>query len=179
MTSAFNDLIGNTIKKVFLIVFPPYGETEYQNIDTSIGLVTIENPNKVYVISTDKSDNWTPMLQQKDMPDEVLPFILFDKRMSQWMYLEIEDEIRCEYYEFTESEIFNNIVDNKIADIELILTEQDAWFGVKILFADDFIISSPISDGNTIQTKKFEKFDNLANFSVFGKTKFKNISLML
>jgi hypothetical protein len=45
-------LFNTTVRRVFLIVFPPIGEDSLLQVDIRIGLVVEENSNALYVIGT-------------------------------------------------------------------------------------------------------------------------------
>lgn len=84
-----------------------------------------------------------------------------------------EDEnliIGKEYYDVTKSELFDNIIGNEIEGIEFLKVEGNPEpFGLKILFKDDYIVSIPNSDGNTVETKTFNKNNSIENFKHLGK----------
>jgi len=86
--------------------------------------------------------------------------------------MKAEDEdlmIENEYYDVTKSEIFNKIVGHEVEGIEFMNIEGNPDpFGVKLLFKDDFIISLPNSDGNTVETRFFNSINSIDNFKHLG-----------
>lgn len=162
-------LITATIERVFLVVFPPHGEELKSEIDIRFGIVLRENPEDLITISTDLTDIWSPVLKIEPIPVKAYDELMFDKRMNQWMKAELNDEITLEYYEVTYSDNFRNIVGNPIKEIQLVSIEGNQEpFGLKILFESDYIFSFPNSDGNTIETKYFNKLDLINRFKHLG-----------
>ncbi len=169
---AFKELIGNTVDKLILVVWPPWGEEKESDIDISFGLVFKDEPNILCVISVDKNELWSPHISYQPLPQIGYMWEDFYPRMKEWMKAENDDSIiDVEYYDVTKCELFKKIVSSKIRGIELMNIEDIADpFGVKILFEDDYIISIPNSDGNTVETKIFnnngsvEKFKQLGNW---------------
>jgi hypothetical protein len=171
----FTKILGEKVKQLYLIIWPPFGEEKMSDIDISIGFVFESNEKKMFVISTCKEDNWSPSISEKQIPTRVYSFDIFAERMKKWMNNEIESIIGLEYYNVSMSNAFINFTGEKVRAIEIIKIQESEPFGVKIIFDKDFIISTPISDGNTIETKKFNKFNNIKHFETMGKIKFINI----
>jgi len=169
-------LISGTIERIFLIVFPPDGEELKSEIDIRFGIVLKEYPGELITISTDLSDIWSPVLKVEPIPDNVYNELMFDKRMRQWMNDELKDEIALEYYEVTYSDHFRNIAGNPIKEIQVVSIEGNQEpFGLKILFESDYILSFPNSDGNTIETKYFNKLDLINRFKHLGNIIYTNV----
>lgn len=163
-------LVNRTVERIFLIVFPPIGEESILEIDIRLGLVLKGSPEKLVTISTDMNDLWTPVLHIEPIPPFHYSEFHFEKRIEQWMKEELKDEIILEHYEVTNSDYFRNIVGKKIEEIQILSVYGNPEpFGLKFLFENDFIISFPNSDGNTIETKKFNKNENMENFKSFGE----------
>lgn len=164
------------ISRLFLLVFPPLGEEAISDIDIRLGLVLKMNPEVLFTIGTDMNDIWSPKINVESIP--LLPFNEFDfeERVGLWMKQELNDEIALEYYDVTNSDDFKEIVGKKIEDVEFIMIEGNPDpFGIKILFENDFIISFPNSDGNTIETKKFNKGGSIKNFNHLGKVIYRRV----
>lgn len=74
-----------------------------------------------------------------------------------------------EYYEVTNVDLFVGIVAHPIRSIEFIRMQNTAVpFGVKLMFDKDYVLSSPINDGNTIETAYFNNNTNILNFERIG-----------
>jgi len=166
----FESLKGKVVQRLFLVVWPPFGEESKRDIDLSFGFVFHQSPDKLYVLSTDRNDLWTPCIKTVDLPSEAYSWSTYETRMNDWMSTKCNDVIDTEYYEVTQENLFSDIVSFKISSVELIGVE--GWpipFGVKILINDSYIISSPIADGNTVETPRFHQNDNLLVFKRLGK----------
>jgi hypothetical protein len=167
MYNLLHSMVGTTPVRLFLRAFPPYGESNTLAIDIAVGLVFPINPTKVLVISTDKGDLWSPHIAYTGIPEYIFDFSQFKTRMEGWMHgknLGILD------YEVAQEKIFRHIVAHKILSIQFIKVKSlPDPLGVKLLFSHDYIISSPIADGNTIETKYFSLGDNLAIFRSIGE----------
>ncbi|MBK7638077.1 MAG: hypothetical protein IPJ13_30200 [Saprospiraceae bacterium] len=84
--------------------------------------------------------------------------------------------MNTEYYNVSQWDLFDKIVESEIIRIELIWIEgYDEPFGVKIHFKNDYIISTPISDGNTVETSRFNQNANIELFEKLGKIEYKTI----
>ena len=177
----FRELLNQKVYKLFLIVWPPLGEVNESDIDMSFGIVFLNRPNRLCIISTNKEDMWTPYIRFEDLPNKIYCWSDFLYRKKNWMKYEendnIIDEIEAEYYDLTECNLFKNIITSRINAIELIRIENISEpFGVKILFTNDYILTTPISDGNTAETSKFNNNNNIAIFEKLGKLVIENIT---
>ncbi len=77
--------------------------------------------------------------------------------------------LQTEYYDVTKVALFKNIASSRILSIELIgIVGEISPFGVKLVFSNDYILSTPISDGNTVETLFFNRNDNIQNFKTVG-----------
>ncbi|MEZ4827686.1 MAG: hypothetical protein R3C61_15600 [Bacteroidia bacterium] len=134
------------INRLFLIVFPPLGEDTISEVDIRLGLVLKRNPEVLFTIGTDMNDVWSPLINEEPLPLFSFNEFDFEERVRLWMKQKLNDEIALEYYDFTNSDNFNEIVGKKIEKVELIMVEGNPDpFGIKILFEYDFIISFPNS----------------------------------
>ena len=173
----FKELINQKVEKLFLVVWPPLGEEKEARIDISIGFVFNSNLNNLIVVSTDKNDMWTPCLFSENVPKVTFSWSVFNSRMKKWMRADKEQfNLEYEYYDVTNAEDFKNIVHTEIKSIQMLSIKNISnSFGVKIIFNDDYILSTPISDGNTIETLKLFKNSNLLYFNEMGIMEFKTI----
>lgn len=170
------DILYNAVKRTFIIVFPPIGEDSLSKIDMRIGLVTEENSNYLYVIGTNMDDLWSPILSIEPIPAFYFSYLEFEDRTKKWMSQELYDDILLDYYDFSSSSYFSAIVGQKINSIKLLSIENVSEpFGVELLFDNDFILSFSNSDGNTIETKVFNKNQNIKNFYHLGDIIYSNL----
>ncbi len=174
----FKELIDKKVEKLFLVVWPPLGEKKELDIDISFGLVFHHIPDHLCIITTDKDDMWTPCLRFENTPNFTYSWSEFTSRMDAWMKSEELGSLETEYYDISKAKQFRKIVSYRIQSIELIGLENNTEpFGVKIVFDDDYIISTPISNGNTVETSHFHKNENIANFENMGTLEFKELQL--
>ena len=111
----------------------------------------------MFHIKIDKSDGWTPVISKTEF-DEVRQWKDFQQRISDWMSGEIHEDFLEEIFDATLEIEFGNIVSREILDIECVtLMHEFNPFGIKIIFPDDYIIVSPISDGTTVETVTFNR----------------------
>ncbi|HLV39852.1 hypothetical protein [Xanthomarina sp.] len=172
MINELKKIIGKKVKRLFLIVWPPFGESDVSQIDISAGYVFEDSTNELFKISTDKNELTAPIVEYLPIPNKNFKWIEFDRRMKGWMDCEEGMEMDIEYYEVSDVNLFKNIVNQKVLDVELIGITNDSPLGVKLIFDNDFILSTPISDGNTIETNLFNKNENLENFSSLGRIEY-------
>ncbi|SNR16239.1 hypothetical protein [Tenacibaculum jejuense] len=172
----FKDLKNQKVERLYLVVWPPLGEEKELDIDISFGLVLYKYSDHLTIITTDKEDMWTPRIQTQKIPLKVYSWSSFRSRMDAWINLECEDDLETEYYEVTNVSEFSTIVNSRIESLELIGVKNNPEpFGVKVKFKNDYILSTPISDGNTIETSLFNKNNNLSNFESLGSIESKVI----
>jgi hypothetical protein len=166
----FKELISKVVERIFLIIWSPWGEKNRSEVDISLGVVLENDPNVLLIIGVDKDELWSPKISIEPLPIEFYSWEDFYPRIKMWMNSEDENLIiGKELYEVTESKIFTDICGNEIEGIEFINVEGNPEpFGVKILFKDDYIISLPNTDGNTIETKSFNKNNSIENFKRIG-----------
>lgn len=166
----FKELVRKIVDKFFLVVWSPWGEEKESDIDISFGFVFKNEPNKLFIVSVDKDELWSPYILFEALPENKYSWEDFYPRIKMWMNAEDENLIiGKEYYDVTKSKLFDNIIGNEIEGIELLNLEGNPEpFGVKILFKDDYIISIPNSDGNTVETKAFNKTNSIENFKQLG-----------
>lgn len=174
----FRELLGKIVSRLFIVVWTPWGEEEESDIDMSFGFVFNDEPGKLYVISVDKDELWLPHIFHESLPENKYFWEDFHPKIKIWM--NSEDDgclISNEYFDVTDCELFKEIVESEIIGIELIGIEgNDEPFGVKILFKNDYIISTPISDGNTVETSQFKQNSNIEVFKNIGKVEYITIT---
>jgi hypothetical protein len=135
-----------------------------------LGLVLNEYPDKLITFGTDLEDIWSPVVKEESIPSIYYQGELYEERMERWMRGEIEDEITLEYYDVSSFPVFQNILANRIKRLQLLVIKgNETPFGIKIIFENDYFYTFPNSDGNTIETRFFNKNENLKNFSTLGE----------
>jgi hypothetical protein len=166
----FNELIKKKVDKLFLVIWPPWGEEKESDIDISFGFVFKSEPNTLCVISVDKDELWSPQISFEALPESKYSWEDFYPRIKMWMKAEDDNLIiDKEYYDVTKSELLNNFIGKEIEGIEFMNIEGNPEpFGVKLLFKHDYIISMPNLDGNTVETTAFNKNNNIENFKHLG-----------
>lgn len=158
------------IERLFLIVYPPLGEDSFQQIDMRLGIVLKGGDGMLLTLSTDIDDIWSPVLMNEKFQSTYYSDTDFSIRIKMWMEDDPDLPLILEYFDFTNSHYFSNISQNNIKEIQLLHIENNHEpFGVKLLFEKDYLLSYPNSDGNTIETKDFNKNDGLTNFEKLGK----------
>lgn len=174
----FKKLIRKIVDKLFLVIWSPWGEERESDIDISFGFVFKDEPNKICIVSVDKDELWSPHISFETLPENKYSWEDFYYRIRMWMNAEDESLIiGKEYYDVTKSELFDNITGNEIEGIELLYLEGNPEpFGVKILFKDDYIVSMPNSDGNSVETSLFNQNGNIEVFKKIGKVKYTTIT---
>ncbi|KAB2916135.1 MAG: hypothetical protein F9K23_08475 [Bacteroidetes bacterium] len=170
----FRELLRKTVSRLFLVVWTPWGEEKEADIDISFGFVFNDEPSKLFVISVDKDELWLPHIFHQSLPENKYSWKDFYPKIKMWMNSEDDSCIIVnEYFDVTDCELFKEIVESEIIGIELIGIEgNDAPFGVKIHFKNDYIISTPISDGNTVETSQFNQNGNIEVFKKIGKVEY-------
>ena len=171
------NIIGSHVERLFLIVFPPFGEVSWKDIDIRLGIVFKEYSTNLVVLSNNLDDLSSPYLENRSIPEDVRDGATLEKRMSTWMKMETADIIDLEYFDVSELEIFSNIVGQPIREVQLInIKGQHDPLGVKLLFDQDTILSFPNMDGNTIETNFFNKNNQLKKFEYIGALSYEKIS---
>lgn len=173
----FRKFLKKTVSRLFLVVWTPFREEKESDIDMSFGFVFKDEPNKLYVISIDKDELWLPHIFHQSLPENEYTWEDFYPKIKMWMNSEDGScNIANEYFDVTNCELFKKIVNSEIIGIELIGIEGNPEpFGVKIFFNNDYIISTPISDGNTVETSQFNQNGNIEVFKKIGKIEYKAI----
>lgn len=173
----FKALINKKIHNLFLVVWSPWGEEE-SHIDIAFGFVFEDNLNSLCLISIDKDEIWSPHIYYQSIPQNAYMWKDFYARMRQWMAAEDDEMIMgFEYYDVSKCELFENIVGSQIISIEEIcLKDTPEPFGVKLSFEKDYIISLPVSDGNTVETSLFNQHKHIDGFKRMGEIEYKLIS---
>lgn len=170
----FRELLGKKISELFLIVWTPYGEERLSDVDMCFGFVFNGEQDSLYAISVDRDELWSPHVVPQPYPKNKLSWVEFYSKIDFWMNCKDDScAIESKYFDVTHSEFFKEISGAEIIGIELIYVEgNNEPFGLKMLFENDYIISTPISDGNTVETSRFNQNRNIEVFSNIGKVKF-------
>jgi len=177
MIDKLKDIIGKKVRRLILIVWPPFGESDISQTDISAGYIFEDTPNELFKISTDKNDLTTPIVESLSIPKKHFKWSEFDRRIKKWMDCEEGMEMDIEYYDVSDVDIFQNIVNQKVLDVELVRIANDSPLGIKLIFDNDFMLSTPINDGNTIETGSFNKNENLKNFVSLGEIEYQSLKV--
>lgn len=167
----FKSLLGKTVNKLFLYVWPPWGEEEQINRDISFGFIFNDEPKRLCIIRVDKDELWRPHIEYQPLPQSVYSWEDFCPRMEKWKIAKEDTDmiLDFEYYDVTGWAKFQSIIESRIIGIELIgVKDIPDPFGIKILFENDYVISMPNSDGNTVETKIFNKNNAVDYFKYLG-----------
>jgi len=174
----FKTLVGAKIRRVFVIVWPPLHEEKMLDVDMSVGFDLEEKDGSIVQIAIDKDDNWTPLISSVEVL-KVFEWEFFKSRLEGWMSGELDGLMRHEYYEASRETLFNNITSSEVLDIEfLTLKGKFNPFGVKLIFADDYIILSSTSDGSTFETSRFNQLGNIENFQKMGGIEYVKLAMV-
>jgi hypothetical protein len=162
----FKELINKRVDRLFFRVWPPWGEEKHSNIDISFGFVFSDNQDELFIISVDKDEIWAHYITIELLPITRYSWEDYYGRMKEWMLAKEDTELLFMGYEY-----FEKIIGDEILKIELLRIEDVMEpFGVKLYFKNDYIISFPNSDGNTIGTKLFNKdLEGIEHFHRLGK----------
>ncbi|NQX81893.1 MAG: hypothetical protein HRT66_07870 [Flavobacteriaceae bacterium] len=68
MIENLNSILGKKVKRLFFVVWPPFGEENMAQVDISAGYVFEEEPDTLCIISTDKDDLTTPCIGYQSLP---------------------------------------------------------------------------------------------------------------
>ena len=159
----FVKLIGNKIKRILFVAWPPVGEKEMLSVDISLAL-EFSDSDRIFHIRIDKDDCWTPIVSEANF-DKVYQWYEFQPRIKGWMTGRIDQPLQNEIFDATSETTFENITIQEILDIECVsLKSEFNPFAVKIKFAKDFILVSPVSDGTTTETARFNRLENLETY---------------
>jgi hypothetical protein len=165
----FRPLINQKVERLFIVLWPPHGEETLLQVDISLGFVFASNLNQLCVISNNE-DMWTPYIRYEPLPSRLFNWEIFDIRLKNWMNLELKELDNSyyfdnEYYEVTNSDIFQNIVSHSIQSIEFIGAKGESIpFGTKLIFEKDYVLTTPNAYGNTVETSCFNKNNNMSIF---------------
>ena len=167
-------LIDQTVKSLYVIVWNPNCDEPINSVDITFGFILNEKPSDFLVLTRDINDIWTPELNVKPFPTIIHNWSKFDFMMSRDG--ENDYYVDYEYFDVSDVKEFSNIVNSKIKEIFKIGVEGvKEPLGVKIIFENDYIISLPSSDGNTIETRMFNINNSISRFKYLGKMKTEKI----
>lgn len=172
----FTPLVGRTVKRLLVVIWPPFREADMLDVDMSIALEFDVVEDVLFHIEIDKSDGWTPVISKAEFGD-FRQWRDFRQRIKDWMSGEIHDPLQLEVFDVTHDITFKYIVSREIIDIECVTIQNEFNpFAIKLIFPDDYIILSPISDGTTIETAIFNKTGNLKIHESLGDLEFISIA---
>ncbi|UBM58014.1 hypothetical protein LAG90_14495 [Marinilongibacter aquaticus] len=176
----FEQLLRQNVENLFLVLRPPMGKRNLEDIDVSFGFIFSAEPEHLYIVSSSRGEIKTPSLAIEKTPAEILPWSDFYKNVFRWMNTEPAPEemplSKVEYYDVSSCSEFKNIVGSEVLSIEGISFHNSSlYFGTKINFDTDHIISTPIEEGNTTETLKFHNYNNLRKFEQIGKIAFQEL----
>ncbi|GGX28752.1 hypothetical protein [Undibacterium squillarum] len=77
----FNALLNERIRNLFLIMWPPFGEDHDAATSIAIG-ICFYGRLEMYVISTDKADNWSPKVTIEEEPKFPYSHLEFHVRLG-------------------------------------------------------------------------------------------------
>ena len=176
----FQVLLHQTVERVYILAWPQLSITEPNEIDIQIGLGVLAHPDCIFILATDKQDNWTPVIRRVERPT-TMDWSAYDERMRLWRQGLILDAVDYEVFDATKDVQFRSIVGEEINDILLISIEggQLNPFGVKIVFPHDYILMTPISDGSTVETAVFNRIGNLNTIGYLGTVDYTSLSTLL
>lgn len=176
MIDILRDIHDKKVERLFLVVWPPYGEEDLSQLDISAGYVLEDRSDKLFVISTDKDDLTSPIVHIQSIPENYFSWNDFEPRIQDWVNCVEGMKLDTEFYEISNVEVFGNIINHRIETIELIEVGINEIIGIKLIFNKDFVLSIPIDDGNTIETSRFNQNKNIQHFKTLGEIKFRNIN---
>lgn len=172
--SSIKLLVGKKVDQVILKMWPPFLEESLAFTDLS---VAFRFENYGYLYFTTDEDNYSLCIKGFEDIEICQKWELFDDRVNKWLSGDLTEINGYEYYDFTKHPDFDGITSNEVKNIQFLYVGDDAKpFGVKFVFKDDFFISVSGVDGNTIETKKFNKSDVITPFLNLGEIKFVDIS---
>lgn len=170
MDENLNYLIGQKIDRVIVKMWPPFFDDSLKSVDIS-AILYFEN-NSIIHFTTDE-DNFSLSKITVEKIDSSWEWETFSERLNKWFSGELSEIIGYEYYDFTDHPDFQNIVNNKVTNIQLLYINNDPKpFGIKLIFDKDYLLSTSNVDGNTIETKNFNTNNIIEPFFTLGEVKF-------
>ena len=79
----FQVLLHQTVERVYILAWPQLSITEPNEIDIQIGLGVLAHPDCIFILATDKQDNWTPVIRRVERPT-TMDWSAYDERMRLW-----------------------------------------------------------------------------------------------
>jgi len=177
---SFANFNGKKIEKLYLIMWPPFGEDKLLDIDLTFGFKFEKEDVFITSICIDKIDLWTPIVKWVT-PEYIYEGTLFYKRLEMWMLMEslTDENFSYEIYDVSSMSCFSNIVLEPILEVQLMSLEtekESTPFGIKFYFEKDYIMFFPNSTGTTIETIGFNQNENLSFFQAMGRIRLINLS---
>lgn len=152
-----NDLIGEIVSKVLLVVWPPQGESSYGSIDCSLGLVMASNEDVLYVVKASRIHS-EQFIHMRMKIGPVFSSDDFEERIKGWMECLLDEVFSYEVFDMSRHSAFSGFIGNKLVAIEPMRSLQ---FGDVI--GHRFVINSNNidlilnGDGTTVFTAKFNE----------------------
>jgi len=166
-------LVGKTITRIGLRVFPPYGEAKRSHADISLWLdVEGEGPDSV-LIAISGQDNWSPLVERVRIARS-LPWESLTSQLEAWMTMSCEATFEHEFYDATCSEAFSGFVGKRIDRVQAIClaSATDEPLGLRLQVADDWLQIYPNVDGSMVESGFFKFGRGLVEFEPLGEVVF-------
>jgi len=162
-------LAGRVVQRLILIVFPPAGETSMAEADMRVGLVLEDEPARMVTLATDMSDLCSPIIAVEACLPCDFTHEDFYERMALWMRDVVDEPLELETFDFTASPLFADIINHPVvASFWLEVSGTGGPFGLKLEFGNDYLISCPGTDGNTVETRCFNHNNALETWGKSG-----------
>lgn len=169
-------LVGRRLSSIYLYIWPPYLEDNMLSVDMAVGMGFEGYEGAIYKVAINKEDCWTPVVQKTSLPDSLDGSFVY-QRIKSWMTGEVSEIKGEEIFDMSADTAFQSLIGSSLASVELItLSGGFEPFGIKLIFDNDYIQVTPISDGGTVETSTFNCLNNLLNFEEMGKYKLIRIS---
>ena len=161
---SYSRILGAEVSQLYLVVWPPEYETTWLSIDISVGLILKGISGDLLQLRLLMESGCEPTLTELEIGKEQ-EWKNFDRRVKEWMIGAVSEDLEYEYHNVTEEPEFNDIVGGSITSIEyLVMSKSYDIYAIRIGFDSDYIIVSSISDGSTVETKRFNRLDNIDQF---------------
>lgn len=161
-------MLGRSVLKVYIYVWPPYMEETLLAVSMSIGVEFEDDQGVVYKISTSRDDGWTPVVE-KLLQQDAIDGKFFHLRVSRWMNGQLSDICDLEIFDMTEDPGFRSICGAAVRSIDLLtLADKLDPFGVRLRFDENILQITPTSDGSTVETLTFNNLGNIRVFEYLG-----------
>lgn len=115
--------------------------------------------DSMFLLSCDPNDLWNVDGRFEDLPREAMAWNEYKPWVTHWMTNNGNDTpLHTTYFEVTSEEAFAGVVNCVVSDVVMYSLNNFAEpFGVKLVFENDYLFSSPTSCGSTVETKIFNR----------------------